>query len=312
MECVVLQEGRKIWENILSISRNLSRLVHLYGKEIGTKRKGRILKLVAAYPYLLRHHIRPGCLCSQRVVDADYRLRLCEPSQLSEPRECFVDRRELPWSLFTDKSLPMIALTQNRPLWVCDRIGRELMSIQYGPNFTSRERLTMLSQVDKLTNAVGQCERIQQTAVPLNYASHSLRSLTLWLFSLPFVLIKDMGLLTGPAVAVVAWALFGVYQIGHTIEDPFQGSIRLSVLCDAIRRDVIGDDENAAGDRASRYALEDVWDDPTESKHKLQQQQPPKKIAPLNLLQEDAFLNSAPRLIQENDGLWNVVGVVEG
>jgi hypothetical protein len=40
----------------------------------------------------------------------------------------------------------------------------------------------------------------------------------------------------------MSWLLFGVYEIGYTIEDPFQGTLRLSILCDGIRRDVLGDD----------------------------------------------------------------------
>ena len=124
-------------------------------------------------------------------------------------------------------------------MWVCDRMAALICKIPYGPNFTSRERLVLLGMVDKLTNAIGQCERIHQTAVPLNYARHSLRSLTLWLFTLPFALVQDLGLLTAFANAVIAWLFFGVYQIGYSIEDPFQGSLRLSILCDAIRRSVI-------------------------------------------------------------------------
>jgi hypothetical protein len=32
-----------------------------------------------------------------------------------------------------------------------------------------------------------------------------------------------------------------VYEIGTRIEDPFQGTLRLSIYCDAIRRDVLAD-----------------------------------------------------------------------
>lgn len=77
--------------------------------------------------------------------------------------------------------------------------------------------------------------------VPLNYARHALRSVTVWLWTLPFALIKDLGLLTGPIIAIIAWILFGVYEIGTRIEDPFQGTLRLSIYCDAIRRDVLAD-----------------------------------------------------------------------
>ena len=82
---------------------------------------------------------------------------------------------------------------------------------------------------------------IPQTAVPLNYARHCLRSLTFWLLTLPFALVKDLGLGTGPICGVVSWVLFGVYQIGHSIEDPFQKTLQLSILCNAIRQDVMGE-----------------------------------------------------------------------
>lgn len=267
-------------------------MLQLYSPEIGESRKKRILRLVAAYPYLLRHHIRPGCLCAppEQFIPKKHKLLLHENvarRSLPETRhevdlsksttdmlrkvsnnvmgdeyddvqvcgkQCWVDKRHLPWCLFRPTSLPQIAKAENRPLWVCDRMGAVMMQIPYGPNFSSRERLTLLKMVDSLTNAIGQCERIHQTAVPLNYARHSLRSLTLWLFTLPFALVKDMGLFTAPVVACIAWLLFGVYQIGYSIEDPFQGSLRLSILCDAIRRNVIGQSEEL---RDSAFRLVD-------------------------------------------------------
>jgi Bestrophin, RFP-TM, chloride channel len=250
-------------------------MIQLYAHEVGPENHKRITNLVAAYPYLLRQHIRPGCLCSddhdipephrlllheQRHIPHETRHEGQESSSSSSSRssssssstrirtpsssdsgayDCWVDKRALPWSLFLPQSLPAIARTENRPLWVCDRMAALICQISYGPNFTSRERLCLLGMVDKLTNAVGQCERIHQTAVPLNYARHSLRSLTLWLFTLPFCLVNDLGWFTAPANAAIAWLFFGVYQIGYSIEDPFQGSLRLSILCDAIRRSVI-------------------------------------------------------------------------
>jgi predicted membrane chloride channel (bestrophin family) len=110
------------------------------------------------------------------------------------------------------------------------------VDLVYASNYTSRKRLSLLSAVGKLTDAIGQCERIHQTTVPLNDAR--LDSVVVYPFLL---LVKDLGLMTGPVTAIIAWLLFGVYQIGHSIEDPFQGSLRLSILCDAIRRDVLGD-----------------------------------------------------------------------
>lgn len=242
----------------------------MYGPEIGMDRKVRLGNLIAAFPYLLRHHIRRGCLCETKPIEDDHRMVLEDPVKALETRfegdnllqgaqsrtKCYVDRRSLPWCLFDKDSVSRLARTQNRPLWVCDRIGREVMDIPYGDNFSSRERLAMLQAVDKLTNAIGECERIHQTAVPLNYARHSLRSLTLFLFTLPFCLVDKMGLFTAPVTACIAWLYFGVYQIGYSIEDPFQGSLRLSNLCDAIRRDVVGSVAENMEDSIGRM---DLW-----------------------------------------------------
>jgi len=160
-----------------------------------------------------------------------------------KPRELYwVDKSTLPWRLLPAQAMEECARAQNRPLWVCDRLSKELHSVPDQDNWTARERLTLLAKVEKLSMSIGACERIHQTVVPLNYARHALRSLTMWLLSLPFALVKDLGLLTGPILFIISWMLFGVYEIGYSIEDPFQGTLRLSILCDAIRRDVLGDE----------------------------------------------------------------------
>mmetsp|Transcript_1522 Transcript_1522/g.2412 ORF Transcript_1522/g.2412 Transcript_1522/m.2412 type:complete len:551 (+) Transcript_1522:81-1733(+) len=264
------KEGRQIWEKIINASRDLSRMIVLYENEIGIKKRKRIQNLLAAFPYLLRHRIRPD-LVMRRLDDANYQrdpentillyrdaaaidndLEAATVAQIEEETGksrrktrplYWVDKRTLPWRLLPPGALEKCARAQNRPLWVADRMAQELRQVPDGPNFTARERLTLIGSVSKLSEAIGACERIHQTVVPLNYARHSLRSLTIWLLSLPFALVKELGLLTGPVLFVISWLLFGVYEIGYSIEDPFQGTLRLSILCDTIRRDVLGDED---------------------------------------------------------------------
>lgn len=110
--------------------------------------------------------------------------------------------------------------------------------------------------------------------------------------------------------------MFGVYQIGYSIEDPFQGSLRLTILCDAIRRDVIGETE----ERETAFSLEDTWEleealegsaigsgsSNTASRASL-----PKPIVTKAPDEAANLLWSAPQIVKEN-GTWNVVGMVEG
>lgn len=255
-------EGRKTWEQILNTCRDITRMTSVYERDIGQKRKQRIQRFLAAFPYLLHHHIQPRCLDHAQcdvLQGTPHALVLHEPRTINAlerlkrksytARECWVDKRSLPWCLLPDSVLNKCAQTHNRPLWVSDRLSLEFVEIKYTDNFTSRERLELLKHANKLSECIGHCERIHQTAVPLNYARHALRSLSLWSLTLPFGLVNSLGLLTGPVVGMVAWLMFGVYQIGHTIEDPFQGSLRLTDMCNSIYRDVMYGDRNEAGMR---------------------------------------------------------------
>ena len=252
-----MKEGRKIWEDIVNSSRDLHRMMMLYDKEIGTDKRRRCQRLLAAFPYLLRHRIRPN-LVMRRIDDdevkrdPEFSLLLYQDaaafdndvelaavateeettgkSRRKQRTLYWVDKRTLPWRLLPPDALESCARAQNRPLWVADRMAAELRAVPDSPTFTARERLALVSHVDKLSRCIGGCERIHQTAVPLNYARHSLRSLTLWLLSLPFALVKDAGILTGPVIFLMSWLLFGVYEIGYSIEDPFQGTLRLSIM----------------------------------------------------------------------------------
>lgn len=262
-------EGRQIWERIINNARDLYRMINLYEREMGRAKRRRIQRLLAAFPYLLRHRIRPNLVMYRlddeaNVRDPENSLLLYQDKAANDldpeaaavaaqeenagnsrrkRRPLFwVDKRTLPWRLLPPNALESCARAQNRPLWVCDRMAQEMRDIPDGPNFTNRERLILISKVEKLSGSIGACERIHQTAVPLNYARHSLRALTLWLFTLPFCLVQSLKLLTAPAIFLLSWTMYGVYEIGYSIEDPFQGTLRLSVLCDTIRRDVLADE----------------------------------------------------------------------
>lgn len=273
-----IQEGRQTWEQLLNTCRDITRMTSVYEREVGPKRKQRIQRLLAAFPYLLHHHIQPRCLdhsqCG-KLEGSPHALLLNEPRTTSNihnrvlkyaARECWVDKRSLPWCLLPNSVLNKCAQSHNRPLWVTDRLGLEFTEIPYCTNWSSRERLELLKAASKLNDCIGHCERLHQTAVPLNYARHALRSLTLWSFTLPFGMVDKLGFMTGPTVGVVAWLMFGVYQIGHTIEDPFQGSLRLTDMCNSIYRDVMYGDRNEAGmRRESAFRKDDEKDNDWDS-----------------------------------------------
>jgi len=98
-------------------------------------------------------------------------------------------------------------------------------------------------------------------------------------------------------IAVTAWLFFGVYQIGYSIEDPFQGSLRLSILCDAIRKNVMA---QCSTMRESAFCL-DSDNGPDEPVLLEQRQQPRLQILDENIL-------NAPKIFSKN-GTWTEVGI---
>jgi putative membrane protein len=72
-----------------------------------------------------------------------------------------------------------------------------------------------------LMDSYSGCERIARTPVPFAYAQHIKLFVTLFCFTVPFVLVDGLGWSTPVASACLAYALFGIDEIGVEIEDPF-------------------------------------------------------------------------------------------
>jgi predicted membrane chloride channel (bestrophin family) len=184
-------EGREIWERIINTSRDLYRYIMMYEDDITIDKRRRLQRLLAAFPYLLRHRIRPN-LVMRRLDDDQYTrdpqntILLYqdfgvsdldeEAAKVAQTEEVtgqsrrkmrtlyWVDKRTLPWRLLSEEgALEKCARAQNRPLWVVDRMAMELRSVPDSITFTNRERMTLIALVDKLSHCIGAAERIHQT-----------------------------------------------------------------------------------------------------------------------------------------------------
>jgi putative membrane protein len=86
---------------------------------------------------------------------------------------------------------------------------------------TDARLLAMDTNITALVDATGGCERIARTPIPLAYAQHIKLFVTLWCFTLPFAIVDAMRAYTWLASSILAFALFGIDEIGVEIEDPF-------------------------------------------------------------------------------------------
>jgi putative membrane protein len=77
------------------------------------------------------------------------------------------------------------------------------------------------SNVTQLMDYLGSCERIVRTPVPFAYAQHIKLLVFLFCSTVPFVMVDAMRWATPGVSAILAFALFGIDEIGVEIEDPF-------------------------------------------------------------------------------------------
>ena len=251
-------EARKIWESLGTRCREIARFSYLYSDVFGRPNVELVAKLLIAFPAQLRRH-----LCGV----APFEMEELPPWQIDAPGWTVTymrsQNRALPHELaaraglanplgpLPPRLLQKLRRSQNRPLYLCRRLGMVLRSLPDSEYFSSRERLKALDGVDKLGAYVGACERLVQTPVPLNYARHTSRFLTLWCATLPLSLVADMGLLVVPVTSFVTWCLFGIQEIGLFIEHCAldHGAIFMDASIEQISEDVleaIADDDEWA------------------------------------------------------------------
>jgi ion channel-forming bestrophin family protein len=181
-------EGRRLWGVIIEESRHLARLASLY-VPIAQRRECLACLAVAVHSTLAN-------LRGQKD---------CGPHVESLPPEV---RR----SVLTAFHAPTAALTH------AGRIFRDAVRSGHAP-------ATVLPVVEEPMRSVilsaGGCNRIRTTPIPFAYRVHLRRSLVLYAFTLPFALAGDYDWLTIPSTFALTFILFGIEEIGSSIEDPF-------------------------------------------------------------------------------------------
>jgi len=114
-----------------------------------------------------------------------------------------------------------LASGDNLPLTVCTSLSMALNKIKLDSSQSGNLMLwwVLEAELSKLAAVVADCERLVRTPVPLAYAVHTSRLLSLWTGTLPFVLVGCfqgwLRLLTAPVIALVGYALFCTEELGR-------------------------------------------------------------------------------------------------
>lgn len=185
-------EGRKLWGELLIVSRNLARQTLSLPVHLPREQQRTLVYYIAAFAHLLRHHLRgttPG------------------------------DELNL---LIPEHEKRQILDSHNRPNVVLGQLGQHYAALHHQQQLLSPILLSNIDQqLTRLSYVLGGCERIRTTPIPFAYILLLHRTVHLYCFLLPFGLIDTVGVLTPLVVAIVAYTFFGLDALGDQIENPF-------------------------------------------------------------------------------------------
>ncbi|MEC4805283.1 MAG: bestrophin family ion channel [Jaaginema sp. PMC 1079.18] len=207
-------EGRKQWGSLINSSRNFARQMWVSIAENSERdrvRKIGMLRLLIAFAIATKRHLRY--------------------EKIDEELSAF-----MPESLYLK-----LQKMNNPPLEIALWLGDYLQD-RYNQNCLNAYQLAaMFKLLDNLVDALGACERILKTPIPLAYAIHLKQLLLIYCLLLPFQMVNEFVWLTGGIVGVVSFTLFGIEAIGLEIENPFgydANDLPLDAMCQTMQTNI--------------------------------------------------------------------------
>jgi len=204
-------EARKIWGSIVNQSRNLALAGYVYAKESNELSRS-FLHWVALWPSVMRQSLRGE-------------IQVQEASRL-----------------IGDKEAQLVFKSQHMPTYVGFKIAHLLKQLR-SDGLDSFAFQSAEANRNQLIDAIGACERIRNTRMPLVLAIKTRRFILLFLTLLPFALAERLGLLTPLVVALAAYPLFSLDEIGAELQNPFSprnlSHLPLDQICKNIEQNVL-------------------------------------------------------------------------
>ncbi len=199
-------EGRKLWGQLVNVSRGLAHALDAQLPDADTTRRTRYATLLAQFPAALAAHLRKPRSKDDAGGDTPVRV----PDGTSVPNRLAQSMHRAVVADIDAGVLPTEARIALQPL---------------------------LTAFDDITGA---CERIRNTPIPFSYSSYVKQFVVLYALVMPFGLVKEFGYGTVIASMFTFFATMGLELLAGEIEEPF-GTDRNDLPLDQIAGRIAGD-----------------------------------------------------------------------
>jgi putative membrane protein len=187
-------EGRKLWGSLVNNSRNLALKLNAMLPETEIAQRSFFRKIIPAYAFALHSHLR----------------REQTRTELFEGEE----HKEVFSRIDKEKHIP------NQ---IASLIYRHIQELYKAGTISGEQLIFLNGELQSFADICGACERIKNTPIPFSYSVFIKKFIFIYVMTLPFGFVFQLGFYVIPVVAIVFYVLASLELIAEEIEDPFGG-----------------------------------------------------------------------------------------
>lgn len=202
-------EGRKFWGQLVNNSRNLALKVSTLTGVKETDAPVFFRSMIPAYALALHQHLIREGFDQQRFITIDY--------------------------------LKDLDFNRHVPNQIAKKMYAKTAELYKQGIITGEELLFINGEMQSFTDICGACERIKNTPIPYSYSAFIKKFIFIYIMTLPFGYVFQLGYYVIPVVAFIFYVLASLEIIAEEIEDPFgndENDVPTDLLSENIRKSI--------------------------------------------------------------------------
>lgn len=200
-------EGRKFWGSLVNNSRNLALKISTFVKAEDAQTFFRAM--IPAYALALHQHLRKSGFDKDHFRQIEY--------------------------------LKDLDFDKHVPNQIHKKMYEKTHQLHKNGLISGEELLFLNSEMQSFTDICGACERIKNTPIPYSYSAFIKKFIFVYIMTLPFGYVFQLGYYVVPVVAFIFYVLASLEIIAEEIEDPFgddENDVPTDVLSENIKKHI--------------------------------------------------------------------------
>lgn len=201
-------EGRKLWGQLVNISRNLSIKMNSFLDIEDARERSFFSQVIPRFALEMKRHLQ------------------------SETTRLELDDQPHP-------EIPNFDRNKHIPNQVAGLLMSRVSLLVRDKKLTGEQVIILNNELQSFLEICGACERIKNTPIPYSYSGFIKKFIFFYVVTLPIGMVASLGWVTIPVVAFIFYVLASLEIIAEEIEDPFgkdSNDLPMERLCETIRK----------------------------------------------------------------------------